>query len=382
MADSTYLRSNIYKFMQDLLSETIRDTQTEEMPTLSVLTGFLAQRSAGSTDGIGVPSSDGALFTAQKISKLRRRELMASQTYLPLIYAADPTDDGKVMSQRDTMPAVSNWNTTGHPLTSFVRPIFKYVRRVQPLKVPNEDLEATATKYAANPGDMRKALGDLWGAEVQRRIKVEMRWWNTALFSTTSAPSNVDAEGCWDAPYSLVKALDASSVYAGVDRSLAANAYWRGQTYATAIAKSLVTISDYANYTLNCAKYGTPVKLFITGSAIFTAWLAEARAIGASIVQASDIPEFAKIGFKRQVIQYNNAYAFCDFTCPANYVFGLNPDTWTIALKPNANFTVTKPYDESESEGGDDATTAKIKTRMMMACEAPNVNCVFSNVTL
>lgn len=381
MADSTYLRSGIYKFMQDLLSETIRDTQTEEMPLLTLLTGFRSQRSAGATDGIGVPSSDGALFIGRKVSAVARRQLMTSQTYLPEIYAADPTDDGKVMAQRDTTPVVSSWNTTGHPLNSVVRPIFKYVRRIQPLKVPNEDMEATATKYAGNPNDMKKAVADLWGVEVERRVKVEMRWWNTQLFSTTAAPSNVDAEGCWDSPYGLVKALATDNVYGGVDRALTANAYWRGSTYTTAIAKSLVTIADYANYTLACAKYGKPIQLWVTGAAIFQNWLAEARSIGATIVQSGTIPEFAKLGFNRQVIQYNQSYAICDFTCPANYVFGLNPDTWTIALKPNANFSISKPYDESEAEGGDDATTAKIRTRLMIACEAPNVNCCFTNVT-
>lgn len=386
MADSTKLRTSLALFMQDLLSETVRDSGTEEMPTLRVLMGFLAQREGDTTDGIGVPGasnlSGGQLLSGGKIPQARRKDVLTGQTYMPLLLKNTLADDGKNMSQRDTMPTVTTWTAT-HALTQFARPEFKYVRRISPFKVSNEDLDAIDSKMGSGTNAARIARFDLWGSTVKNTIKVQMRYWNTALFGAyTAGPSNVDAEGVWDAPYSLAALIHSSNICAGVDRSLSANAYFRGNYVTSAMSKSLVSLLDDANYgTPACAKFSTPIRLVVTGNALFQTFLAEARSIGAQIVSPGSIPEFAQIGFKRNVIEYAGAYCMCDFACPANYVYCLNPDSFTIAMGAGHNFNVTEPYDESKPEGGDDASSAKIKTRLMIAQEAPSTNVLYTNVT-
>jgi hypothetical protein len=222
-------------------------------------------------------------------------------------------------------------------------------------------------------------------------MAVHMNRWNQLLWgtfssagttgiSTTGAPSNED-NTVWDAPHSLVKAIDATTTYGGVDRSLTANAYFRGNKVTAATPADFESLINYANYDAGLSKKGTGIDLMLVGAANFKKAKAEAKSKGGTIILNGGIPQFGEFGFKRELVKIDNTWIVYDPECPATEVAGLNLDTWTVAVHPDANFRATEPTDQSKIDGGDDAQTGVIRTELMVVCEVPSLNIYWTNVS-
>lgn len=379
MANSASIRTDLRSLMQDTLSENLVSTLFNTMPTL----GFILSRNGDkdSFKGLGVPRY-GEVFSGMGLSKPQKKNIVNSDKYMPIIEVVAAAEaDGKVLGMRDTMPVHSNWQTTSIG-QAFTRPFVKWVERADPILVPKKEIRRTARGGGSNAS---AAVGDLFTAETKRRLASHLKWWNTQLWSSSAAPSNEDAE-TWDNIHGFASALDNDNNYCGVDRSLSANSYWRSNRVTAARAASLEDLVNYSQYDLGIVDKGAPIQLLICGNSLFPTFKAEAKAKGGTVFY-KDIPDIGEFGFKREVVKFNNTYVLCDPACPSkhkgdtkNVVLVLNPDTWTTAFSPQANFTVDEPFDLSKTDGGKDAMKSNLRTELMLICEVPSLNVYFEDV--
>lgn len=389
--------------MQDHLSDKVVNLLVNIMPLVYMVIAKDGTKkgnidSPGSGTGIyGLGRfATGSLLSGIPMSKVRRETVLNSDKYMPIIQTTLPAvGDGKVLTQRDTMPQRTAW-TTNHPASYFKRPMFKWCERVDPIKVPKKDIRRTRSS-APNEKAANVAVGDLFKVETESVLSTHLQWWNTKFWGTDQVvgtspylqgPSNQDAD-VWDNIPSLANACYASNIYGGVDRSLSANTFWRGNYVATQQPAVLSDLVNYANYTLGCAKKGNGINLLLCGATLFPRFADECRAKGGTVYY-DGLPNMGEYGFTRPIARFNNTYVIYDPECPdvahasgaytTNAVAGLNLDTFTIGISPDANFTVDEPFDQSKVEGGDDAVTSNIRTELFIACEAPSVNVWFNNV--
>ncbi len=408
MADKAAVRSGLQTMMQDHLSEKATSTIVNIMPLLYILLYKDGNKQgninkAGATTGaygLGRPGS-GALISRVPMNKARREEVLNSDKYMPMIQALLPAEgDGKVMGQRDTMPERSDWKNNS-PATYFKRPFFKWVERVDPICVPKKDIRRVK-KAASNEKLASVAVGDLFKTETASVMTTQFKWWNKKFWGTdqtigtdpsAQGPSDLDAD-VWDCPFSMASMCTdgtngAITNYGGVDRTSAANAYFRGKYVTTKQPAVLSDLSNYANYKLKCAFLGSSINLFMCGATLFPRFLDECRAKGGQICY-DGLPNMGEYGFEQPIGRFNNTFVVFDPECPdvlhesgsytKNAVLGINLDTITMAIQPESNFTVDEPFDNSKIPGGDDAITSNIRTEMIIAGEAPPLNCWFEDV--
>jgi hypothetical protein len=174
---------------------------------------------------------------------------------------------------------------------------------------------------------------------------------------TGAGPSNTspgDAQ-YWDAPFSIKKALDTTSTYLDIDRTVGGNEFWQGNTVTVGHAAQPAAMIDYANYDSTgpkLADYGLGIDTLLMGGALYAKALREAEARGPRVT-ISDIPELGKFGLKQYAAMVDNKITIIhDPTMPANEVAGINWSTWTLCLHPSARFSVNGPYDQTVNAGG------------------------------
>jgi hypothetical protein len=145
---------------------------------------------------------------------------------------------------------------------------------------------------------------------------------------------------------------------------------------------SFEDLINYANYDLGFADYGLGVNLILVGRTGFKAAKKEAKSEGYQLISNDKLPENAEFGFIKEVVRISSGgqwvYVCFDPTCPdvgdtggVNHVVALNTSVWTIAVAPDGNFQVSKPSDQTEIKGGEEADTGTIQAELMLACEDP-----------
>lgn len=391
MANSASIRTGLAGLMQDHLSNKVVSLLFNTMPLVYFLLAKDGQKknnlAGGTTNGfygLGRPAT-GSLFSGIPISKPRQETILNSDKYMPLVQVSAPAEtDGKVMGMYSTVPTMSNWDTAG-VTTQFTRPFFKWCEIADPILVANKDIQRTESA-APNEKSANAAIGDLFKVQTEGVLSTHLQRWNQLLWgtyagsaaSTSGAPSNVDAE-TWDGIYSLKSAFKADNVYGGVDRSISANSWWRGNYDTTSRPAVLQDIINDAAYTKGIAKKGQGAELVICSMTSFPIFAAEAVAKGGQVVY-NGLPNMGEFGFTRPIIRFNNTYCIYDPECPATELAVLNLGTFTVAISPKKNFAISKPFDLSQTEGGKDARQSMLRTELMIACEAPSLNVYYTNI--
>lgn len=403
MADSTSVRSNLAGLMQDHLSSKVVSLVCNIMPLVAMIIRKDG-RKRGNIDmagketgiyGLGRPGT-GAFLSGVPTSQVRREQMINSDKYMPIIETSLPVaTNGKVMGQRDTLPTVASADTLT-PQSRFKRPFFKWTEIVDPVKVYRKDIRRTKSA-APNEQYANVAVGDLFRAQVDATLTTHLQRWNQKFWGTdqtigtvpsSQAPSDQDAE-VYDNIPSIANALSASTLYGGLDRSLAANAFYRGNTVTAHKAPVLSDLVNYANYQLGCAKKGVGINLLLTGATNFPIFCDEARQKGGQVMY-DGLPDLAQYGVKNPVARFNNTFVMFDPECPdvlhdsgaytKNVVLGVNLDTFTLIVSDDANFKIDETFNQSQVDGGDDAITTNIRTELILACEAPSMNVWFEDV--
>lgn len=378
MADSAQIRNDLTALIQGNLSTQLKNTLFNRMPLVYFLFGKDGDKDG--PNGLGRPKT-GMFLSGVTTAKAKKQTVLSSREYYPIIQNEYPDiNDGKVATMYDTMPTRGDW-TNKSPASYFTRPRVKWVERIDPYKVPNKEIRVT-TSAAKDEQNAWQAVGSLFNAETTSVLAVHLNWWNQSLWGTTGtgSPTSEDAT-VWDSLHSIKSALKADNTYCGVDRTASANAYWQGNYDTTTRTADFETLINYVNYDLGLSKKGGGIDLMLVGAANFKKAKREAKAKGGLIVNNGGIPDFGKFGFQRELVKIDNTWIVYDPECPATEVAALNLDTWTFAIHPDANFKVTKPFDQSQIEGGDDAQAGVVRTEIMLVCEVPSFNAYFTAVS-
>lgn len=379
------VRTGIDTLLQTHFATKLRNTLFNRMLILYFLFARDGQKTG--PDDLGRPKVNGkfkgVFVSGVETAKARQETILSSLQYQPIIQTTLPAvGDGKTMTMADNMPVRTNWEST---LTSsyFTRPSVRWTKRADPYKVSNEEIRHTK-EHAKNEVDGTTGIVSLFQAETVSVLGVHEKWWNSALWGTSfagvSAPTNQDAQ-FWDAPFSMKNALSTSNTYCSVDRSQASNSYWRGaDTSGYSGIADFETLINYTNYDLGLADKGMGIDLIICDKQNFKRAKTEAKSKGV-VISTGGVPQFGEFGFLREIVKIDNTWIVYDPECPTGEVAAINLDTWTFAIHPEANFRISKPFDQSQIEGGDDAMAGYVVTKIMLVCEVPGMNAYYTSVT-
>jgi hypothetical protein len=392
MIDSTQIRTNLNVFLQTKVSQRLKNTLFNVMPTLEFIFALNGGDKTG-PDGLGRPKTSVMVGALNGVAESRRESIFNERVYMPTVQKSIPaTSEVKSMGDYDQDPTVSNWTTTNAPLKRFVNPRFKFARKKIPYKIPHSELRTAKAGGTDSPSAAARAIRSVYDAEVKTRMAVLCKKLNDELFARNSEPGVPTDEDAvtWDHIHCLEAALKTDNTYAGVDRSISANSWWRGNRDTTTRTWSFEDLINYCNYDLNMIDKGLGVQIIAVGKDLMKKAKAEAKAESYQLM-TQGIPEFPEYGFRREVVRIYSGnrpvYVYYDPQVPSkiagdstNYVYALDPSTWTVAIHPESNFKVSTPADQTKVEGGDEADTGTIAAEVMIACEVPSGNAVFTDM--
>ena len=363
------------------------------MPTIAWLLAMNQLGVKKGFQGIGRPESKGVLVGAGAVGAPNKETVLNTTTYRPAEITGYPSPTiNTVIGEYGTMPLQPNADTD--TTESYVqRPFFKYTELATPLFVWKNSIDQTKSSTRGENPDVRKAVGSLFTMETTQKAKTHAEGWNNMFWTDGNAPSNVDSR-FWSSQYAFEEALDDDNTYAGVNRALAANAYFRAQRVTALQPASLIHLTNFSRFdtTYGIHKWGLRGKmLYVVGLELFSRFLNEARAKGAGTMITGDkIPGMPQHGFQDStVIKVDDmTYCICDPSVPTNgvngatknVVLGLTVPTWTVAIRPGKNWTTDPWFDLTQLEGGKDAFKSQVRTQLMVACEAPRLNFWFEDV--
>ncbi len=387
MANNDFAYAGYTVFLQKKSSKRLRNRVFNIMPALYLITGLSGKKSGDI--GLGAPNtSANVLVSGTKTDQTRKESMFAEVAYRPTIqYTAPSASDGKTMGQYSSVPVRSN-GATNNPATYFIQPEARFHERADPWEVPNDQIETiVANSTGGWPAQATAAIGNIMDAEVKTVEGVHLKYWNQILWGTTGNgyPSDQTAVK-WDALHSIPYSIGPDTVsssnayrrnnYLGLDRSVTANAFWRGKgtdAYGKVVFRDLIRTLNY-NSSYAFAAVGAGCDVIVCAGDLFQNALNEADGKFGVIIH-NGLPSMAEVGFKSDIVCFDNkTYVVYDPEAPSGHLAALNSSTWTVGILGTKNFKVSTPKDQSEIKGGDDVTCGTLRTKMLWCCEEPAVN--------
>lgn len=387
MANLSIAYAGYQVFAQKKSGKRLRNRLFNYMPVLYLLFGLTGKKSQAF--GLGAPNTaTSILVSGTKTASPTKEAMFAEMAYRPTIqYLAPASGDGKTIGQYSSMPVRAD-GANKNPATYFIQPEFHFHERAEPYEVPNDQIETiVANSTGGWPAQATIAIGNIIDAEVKSVEAVHLKYWNQLLWGTigNGFPSDQTAIK-WDALHSLKYSIGANSLnnnYGGLDRSVAANAFFSGKgdsTHQGIIFRDLIRTFNY-DPSYRFADVGAGVDIIGCDGTAFQKALNEADG-KFGVVMHNGLPSMAEIGFKNDIVCFDNkTYVVYDPECPTGEMALLNSETWTYAIHPNKNFKVSTPKDQTEMKGGDDVTCGHMRTKMLWCCEEPRYNGYLTGVT-
>ncbi len=258
-------------------------------------------------------------------------------------------------------------NTAG---TKNIRPTFRWTNFATSAYVYKRDQDRLKALAQGQQDLLNQYALELQGVEITRKTSgLMLKLEDETLFS----PGPTDqTESIWDHQFSVGAAIDYSNNYAGLDRALTANYFWRAQKVTTALTLTLSSLFQDAMYTRGLASNGEGPDCFIVGSRLFSKYQSEALAYQMNANNDVNIQAMKRqFGMKLQVIMYDSVYVVCDPKLPPTYAYGLNTKAWIFVTKQGANFAANTWTDQSNIEGGKVAWYNTINLQYMLMLIAP-----------
>jgi hypothetical protein len=397
LANSTQIRQGIDGFFRKRGPDVVRNTIFTMMPVFEIL----VSQNGSNKDGIGLGRPGSAALYAGANTRARRLGVTNEREYYPMIMTeAGAINDGdeRSMSDRDFSPTVGDWEDKA-PLNAFQEPRTRFVRRKRALKVPHTDIfTAQEGSSGSAEGQSAKAIRSPYEVEHQRKLATFCKGWNAMLWGahpdfTSGAPTNEDLK-TWDCLHSFKNAIHDSNTYMGVDRGLADNAYYRGHRTTTARGASIENLLNEVYYDFGIYGQGGGPDLVVTGAKLFQLFKKEIDQKRLRVTTDA-IPAQPQGGFKREVICIGFGgkmiYVIYDPTCPqtlnadgtlsSGEVYFFDLSTWTLAIHPRWNFNLTPWTPQDTREGGDEADVAYLNASLLLVCEIPSWNAVYTAVS-
>jgi hypothetical protein len=263
----------------------------------------------------------------------------------------------------------------------YQRPVFRWTQYKSTARVYNHDIERARTMAAGNEQYFNAKVNDIYMDEQKEKAGLQaQRMAEDFIYGLPSNTGTTDAAnggGLWDAPYGVTYAINDgstinSAVYAGVDRSLAANAYFRARVDATARVYTLVDLWQSMHLTWGLINNGGNVDAVFVGPALFAKWQKESLAYTQNVNTDPNVQLLvSKYGYKNLPLKFMNTYVFLEPRVAPNKVFGMNLKPWIIAFKAGHKWSIEGPFPQNAVEGGIDGKIFYVDTQVMLICESP-----------
>lgn len=267
------------------------------------------------------------------------------------------------------------------------RPIFKWARLRTVGTVFDDDVASARALMQALPdfeeGDAELSLAS--DAMVDK-VSVQAGVMSRDLWYGNPTVGNTDSAKMYDQPFGFIQAVDDSNVYGGVDRSLAANWWWRAKVDAA--PHPGWGFSDLVEDSLQdkglAYKNGGPDVFFVPPSLI-KRFKRESISYSQNVNIQDDIREMGKYGFKAEVLQYGNTYAVGTSRCPEGTVIGLNHKAVMILFRAGFKFN---PSELKSQKGvivggvaGIEGSTFTVETQWMPMIVAPELCIKYTGIS-
>ncbi len=330
--------------------------------------------------------SRGLLISGNANTMTRKAEVFGAFVFQPIVQnGTRPNPTVTASTALGNQPQVEDWASNQY-FADLIRPEVRWVRYSTPFSISKDYMDFMRQKAGGTSTEGGwEAISGLQLAEITTRTAQHCKSIDDDIH-TAAGPTNASTTAdYWDAPFSIKKALDTTSTYLGIDRTVDGNQFWQGNTITSATQLNIRAMVDYANYTSGgprLADYGLGIDTLIMAGDLYGKALREAEARGSRVV-TPDIPEIGKFGLKQYVaVVDERVWVVHDPTMPSGEVAGLNWQTWTVALHPSARFTVSGPDDQTKVVGGPRAMTGTIDTLIMGPfCDWPAGNLYWTSVS-
>lgn len=390
-----------------MIQDNIGDTITSELFPRFVLLWALLRKDGTKQGpiGLGRPMVNGrpntGIFVAgKKVDAPRKETINGALEFKPLIQFQELTDyTSNITNLHDSDPSVENWENNQIEQT-LIRPSYRWSIKSTPIEVSLMNMRMTKSAVGGKERAAWQALGDMWMAQSDHALSQHCRGINTELVgsstpsTTTDAPSSVTSD-LWSRQYSLLSGIGSTSNnYAGIDRSLAANAWWRPGVNSTSQSLNIREMLNYARYTVpilapggstlatGLNSLGLFIDLIIVGNDLFPSVLAQADALKGQVIHTGGFPDYPEVGYNRQAVVFDGSVTvMCEPNWPAGYAAGLSLETYFVAIHPDANFSVSEPFRQNQIAGGARSFAATIETQWMWGTTFPAGSIVWSALT-
>lgn len=263
--------------------------------------------------------------------------------------------------------------------TMYDRPIFKYAELESTGYVYYRDVDAAVAlfKQAVNVNDGPEI--SVLNTSIQQVLGAQMQEICDALW--TGTPSDQSA-AMWDRPAGLLAAIDDANTYGGLDRTTAANYWWKAKKDTATHVFSLQDLVNDALYTKGLAFQGGEMQggpdIFVVNPQLFQKFISQATAQTQVVDLCSNgsLKQFGEYGFKATALKYGQVWCIPDQRCPVGTVLGINSKTIVIAFKSGKKFTPSKIYDGKAlgpTTGAFDGSFYYVNTQIMPIVEAPSL---------
>jgi hypothetical protein len=269
----------------------------------------------------------------------------------------------------------------------YQRPAFRWTQMKSQGRIYEHDHDRARALANGNEDYFNQKINDIYTDDSKELVALQIkRMQEDCIFGT---PDNATAagltagQGLWSSPYGLTYMIDDSSVYAGVDRSLAANAYWCSVVDSSAHVFSLVDIWQDATVTKGRINNGGTIDAIFVSGTLFNKWQRESLAYSMNINNdpAAQMLK-ATFGYKRLPLLFNGTYVFLEPLLPPKTVFCLNMKPIILAFKQGKKWSISGPYPQEGVDGGIDGSIYYVNTQYMLINEAPNFGSVqYTNVS-
>lgn len=374
-------------------------------PLLEFLIGMNATNEEAKNIGLAKST---VIISPMGTAKAQQRTITNEGQYRLLNHARGKTvDDGdeKSMSDYGTAPTQGSSEDKA-VLKRFDGPVARMVWRERVLKVWHSDRDYAKYMGGGDKAAANRAIRSVYDVETKDGIAamalgLELMLWGTHPDFSSGAPTDTSLTR-WDSLYSLSNMLDTSNTYLGINRSTAANAYWRGYKVTASRAAVLEDLCWEVFQNRTTIVTGGYINLVVCGTNLFQKFWAEANSKGYRMVSNDKIPGKLSFGAQQQVIEFGwngrMVYVLCDPNCPEydstgtritsnaqtfsyGHVALLNTKTFTIIFRGGRNFAKSKWIDKSElSEGAEKADFCNLDTELQLITEVPSWNAYFTHV--
>lgn len=265
----------------------------------------------------------------------------------------------------------------------YSRPVFKWAQALSTGQFYDSEVDASIKMI--DQSDDEAVSGAVMGV-VSDALKRKLSENVTAIAQKfwTGLPSD-ESQTFWNSPFGILYAVDDGSLnasYAGVDRTLAANYWWRSPVDNNQNAFGLKELVEDAHFKKGLAYKNAPTDLFIVDPIKYAQFRTQAvdYTQEVNLGEGGALREMGMSGFKVPALKYGNTYCISDFRCPRNTAIGLFTKGIVVAFKKGKKFAPSPLYPQHGIPNGIKGSKFFVETQIMPMYITPSLNCKYTNL--